>query len=214
MISLESVVEFIERLKIRLAGDLPGEDAQFRMAPVTRPRMKESMSTAVQYRHSAVLLYLFPQLDDWRVVLMKRPDYNGTHGGQVSIPGGRLEPGENHLQAALREFEEETGVGVSGSQLLGGLSELFIPPSKFLVKPFVAYAENPPCFDPDPVEVEAIIELSLPGLMSDVMVKQGRVCLSDGTWVETPYFAVGGHRVWGATAMILNEFKEVLSDLR
>jgi len=214
VISLESVVDFIERLKVRLAGDLPGEDAQFRMAPLTRPRMKESLSTAVQYRQSAVLLYLFPQLDDWRLVLMKRPDYDGTHGGQVSIPGGRLEPGESHTQAALREFEEETGVGVNSSQLLGGLSELFIPPSNFLVKPFVAYADNPPCFDPDPVEVEEIIELLVSTLMSDVTIRRGKVRLSGGAWVETPYFSVGGHMVWGATAMILSEFKEVLIDLR
>lgn len=208
------MVEFIERLKNRLAGDLPGEDAQYLMAPLSRPRMREALSAASQQRQSAVLLYLFLQQGDWRMVLMKRPDYDGTHSGQVSIPGGRLEPGENHKQAALREFEEETGIRVNSRQLLGNLSELFIPPSNFLVKPFVAYATDPPCFVPDPVEVEEIIELSISALMSDPMVKRGKVRLNSGAWVETPYFEVEGHMVWGATAMILSELKAILSDLR
>ena len=81
---------------------------------------------------------------------------------------------KSHKQAALREFEEETGVSVNSRQLLGNLSELFIPPSNFLVKPFVAYATEPPCFDPDPVEVEEIIELLILTLMSDLAVKRGQ----------------------------------------
>jgi len=205
--------DFIQRLRNRLAGDLPGEEAQFLMAPMARPRMSEALAMTVQQRQSAVLLYLFPQQGDWRIVLMKRPDYEGAHGGQVSIPGGRLEPGEKHKQAALREFEEETGVSVSSRQLLGNLSELFIPPSNFLVKPFVAYATDRPCFDPDPVEVEEIIELPILTLMSDVTVKRDQVCLSSGDWVETPCFEVEGHMVWGATAMILSELKEILRDM-
>ena len=207
------MLELIERLRIRLAGDLPGEDAQYRMAPMARLRMSEALSRAPHRRQSAVLLYLFPQQDDWRIVLMKRTSYEGAHSGQVSIPGGRLEPGEDHRQAALREFEEETGIGVTSRQLIGGLSELFIPPSNFLVKPFVAYATDLPCFDPDPVEVEEIIELPVRDLLNDVTVKRGEACLSTGTRVETPYFEVDGHMVWGATAMILSELKEILRDL-
>lgn len=206
--------DFIQRLRNRLAGDLPGEEAQFLMAPMARPRMSEALAMTVQQRQSAVLLYLFPQQDDWRIVLMKRPDYEGAHGGQVSIPGGRLEPGEKHEQAALREFEEETGISVSSRQLLGNLSELFIPPSSFLVRPFVAYATDRPCFDPDPMEVEEIIELPILTLMSDMTVKRDQVCLSSGDWVETPCFEVEGHTVWGATAMILSELKEILRDIR
>jgi 8-oxo-dGTP pyrophosphatase MutT (NUDIX family) len=203
---------FIARLKAGLAGNLPGEEAQFRMAPRARLRMEEALSRTSRLQHSAVLLYLFPDQDDWRLVLMKRPDYDGAHGGQVSIPGGRLEPGENHTQAALREFEEETGISVSSSQLLGRLSELFIPPSSFLVKPFVACAQERPRFDPDPVEVEQIIELTVSALMSEATVRWGRVRLSSDVQVETPYFDVQGHMVWGATAMILSELKEILGD--
>ena len=204
----------IERLKMRLAERLPGEEAQYRMAPEARPSMEEALSRASQQHQSAVLLYLFPWQDDWRIVLMKRTDYRGVHSGQVSIPGGRLEPGEDHRQAALREFEEETGISVASHQLLGNLSELFIPPSNFLVRPFVAYATDRPSFHPDPVEVEQIIELLVSELMSDQTVKRGSVRLSHGARVETPYFDVDGHMVWGATAMILSELKEILYDLR
>jgi 8-oxo-dGTP pyrophosphatase MutT (NUDIX family) len=207
------MVEFIDRLKVRLAEDLPGEEAQFRMAPQARLRMNEALNTTTQQRQSAVLLYLFPQQDDWRIVLMKRTNHEGPHGGQVSIPGGRLEPGESHWQAALREFEEETGISVNSRQLLGNLSELFIPTSSFLIKPYIAYATERPSFDPDPVEVEELIEVMISALLSDATVKQGKVRLSGGTWVQAPYFDVEGHVVWGATAMILSEFREVLRDL-
>jgi 8-oxo-dGTP pyrophosphatase MutT (NUDIX family) len=205
---------FIDRLRSRLAGRLPGEAAQFRMAPVTRLRMHEALKDAAQWRHGAVLVYLFPGQGDWRTVLMKRPEYDGAHGGQISIPGGALEPGEDHAQAALREFAEETGVRVAREQLLGGLSELFIPTSRFLVKPFVAHGAQRPIFQPDAIEVEAIIELTIPALLSHESVRQGRVRLGPDSWVETPYFEVDGHRVWGATAMILSEFRELLRELR
>ena len=208
------MTDFIETLRHRLAGQLPGEEAQFRMAPMARLRMQAALAAAPRQRQSAVLLYLFPKQGDWRIVLMKRPAYDGTHSGQVSIPGGRLEAGENHQQAALREFEEETGVRVDSGQLLGKLSELFIPPSSFLVHPFVAYAIVPPNYDPDPVEVEQIIELSVSRLMSGSAEKRGKARVSSGVWIETPYFEVAGHMVWGATAMILSEFKAILSELR
>lgn len=204
---------FIEKLRSRLAGTLPGEAAQFRMAPMTRRRMGKGRGEAAALRHSAVLLYLFPHQDDWRVVLMKRTEYDGAHSGQVSIPGGRLEPGEDHLQAALREFQEETGVSVDDGQLLGSLSRLFIPTSNFLVDPFVAYATERPQFEPDPVEVEQLLEMLVSQLISDTSVRQGSVSLGNGVRVDTPYFDVQGHVVWGATAMILSELKAVLRDV-
>lgn len=208
------MMDFIETLRDRLSRRLPGEDAQFRMAPMARPRMREALAAAPEVRQSAVLLYLFPKLDDWCIVLMKRPDYDGTHSGQVGIPGGRLEPGENHLQAAFREFEEETGVSVDGDQLLGRLSDLFIPPSNYLVQPFVAYSLDSPRYAPDPMEVEEIIELSIGWLLNEAAVKRGKVRLSSGVTIESPYFEVAGHRVWGATAMILSELKQVLQARR
>ncbi len=205
--------DFIERLKQRLADDLPGEAAQFLMAPADRLRTRPRQGAMPHPRQSAVLLYLYSHQDDWCLVLMKRTRYDGAHSGQVSIPGGCLERGEDHSQAALREFEEETGVRVHRDQLLGRLSGLFIPTSNFMVRPYVAYATQAPNFSPDPVEVEQIIELRMPMLMRDDVVKQGKVHLLDGARVETPYFEIEAHRVWGATAMILSEFKAIVRDL-
>ncbi|MCP3866998.1 MAG: CoA pyrophosphatase [Gammaproteobacteria bacterium] len=202
----------IPGLKDRLTGRLPGEEAQFRMAPEGRAR-HSSVADAGE-RQSAVLIFLFPRGGEWRCVLMKRPCYDGVHSGQIAIPGGRLESGESHLQAALREFEEEIGVPVERSHLLGGLSSLFIPPSNYLVHPFVAYSRVTPVYAPDPMEVEQIIELPVSTLLSRSTVRRGRVHLSNGEWIESPYFDVEGHVVWGATAMILSEFKEILIGLR
>lgn len=185
-----------------------------RMAPPHRSGMDGAVSSIPLARQSAVLIYLFPQQADWNIVLMKRPEYDGAHGGQVSIPGGRLERSENHRQAALREFSEETGVPVDSKRLLGQLSDLFIPASNFLVRPFVAYAGERPAYAPDPVEVEKIIELPISSLLHDGSVKRGRVYLSSGVAVEAPFFGVQGHAVWGATAMILSEFKALLLDMR
>ncbi|MCB1758907.1 MAG: CoA pyrophosphatase [Gammaproteobacteria bacterium] len=206
-------MEFVERLRARLARPLPGESAQLGMAPLSRPRMREALAAASKVRQSAVLLCLFADAGEWRMVLMKRPDYDGTHAGQVSIPGGRLEPGESHQQAAFREFHEEMGTRVPERNLLGRLSPLFIPPSNFMVQPFVAHVDGRPGFDPDPVEVEAVVELSLARLLDETAVKRGKVTLSSGARMETPYFEVSGYCVWGATAMMLNEFKTVLREL-
>jgi 8-oxo-dGTP pyrophosphatase MutT (NUDIX family) len=208
------MMDFIEKLRGQLNAGLPGEEAQFRMAPMARPRLREALAAAPEVRQSAVLLYFFPKRDDWFLVLMKRPDYEGTHSGQVSIPGGRLEPGENHLQAALREFEEEIGVVVDSNCLLGKLSDLFIPPSNYLVQTFVAYSSEPPRYAPDPVEVEEIIELSVTWLLNESAVKRGKVMLSSGVNIVSPYFEVAGHVVWGATAMILSELKHILQAAR
>ena len=206
--------DFIERLKQRLAEDLPGQAAQFRMAPMGRSRTLPPGCATPSPRQSAVLLYLYADGGgDWRLALMKRSNYKGAHSGQVSIPGGCLEPGEEHSQAALREFREETGVQVHEQQLLGQLSELFIPTSNFMVRPYVAHAARAPSFVPDPVEVAQIIELRLSLLLCGDAIKQGGTHLSENVRMEAPYFEIEDHRVWGATAMILSEFKEIVRDL-
>lgn len=204
---------FIEHLRRRLDNELPGVEAQYRMAPRGRPRPGDAQA-ATRCQQSAVLLYLFPDEDDWHVVLMKRTAYDGHHSGQISIPGGRLEPGEDHRQAALREFSEEIGVPVEPGQVIGGLSDLFIPTSNFLVRPFVAHAAYRPAYLPDPVEVDRVIEMRISALVSEQTVQRRLMRLSSGAEVETPYFDVDGYQVWGATAMILNEFKVLLGELQ
>lgn len=206
------MTDFIENLRRRLAADLPGEAAQYRMAPAARSRTAELRAALTRPQQSAVLLYLYPRAAAWRIALMRRTAYDGPHSGQVAIPGGRLEPGETHEQAALREFAEETGVAVDRAQLLGGLSDLFIPVTGFQVRPFVAHASEGPTFAPDPVEVAAIIEMPLQLLLLEATVGHRDVELSSGVRVRAPYYDVDGHVVWGATAMILSEFRQILTE--
>jgi 8-oxo-dGTP pyrophosphatase MutT (NUDIX family) len=205
-----SMDDLIEHLRRQLDRPLPGETAQYRMAPPARPRAADAQAVIGGFRQSAVLLYLFPHDAEWRIVLMKRAADAGPHSGQISIPGGQVESGENHLQAALREFGEETGVAVEQRQLLGELSALHIPVSRFLVQPFVAHAVARPVFDPDPVEVAAIIEMPLAVLLDDSSTRHCTMQIRGRTVEQVPYFDVDGHRVWGATAMILSELKALL----
>ena len=200
----------IARLRRGLEQPLPGETAQYRMAPPARPRLADALPDPESARQGAVLPYLFPHQSEWRLVLMQRTADAGPHSGQISIPGGQVESGENHLQAALREFGEETGVVVERRQLLGELSTLYIPVSRFLVQPFVAYADTRPTFDPDPVEVAGIIEMRIDALLDDASTRHRTMHVRGRSIERVPYFDVDGHHVWGATAMILSELKALL----
>lgn len=133
------------------------------------------------------------------------------HAGQISLPGGKREPGDSNLaETALRESREEVGVAQENVRILGKLSDLYIPPSRFLVTPFVGFCEKRPDFMKDPAEVDEIIEIKLSDLLSDqaVQVKKHKIGL--GIHIKAPSFVVNGHVIWGATAMILSEFKEVI----
>ena len=202
--------DLLQQLRRGLDQPLPGETAQYRMAPPARPRLADALPADDSPRQSAVLLYLFPHEADWRIVLMKRTADAGPHSGQISIPGGQVEPGENHLQAALREFSEEIGVTVERWQLLGQLSRLYIPVSRFVVRPFVAYGQTRPSFAPDPVEVARVIEMPVTALLDEASVARCTMQVRGRAIEQVPYFAVDGHRVWGATAMILSELKALL----
>lgn len=207
------MLNFIEELRDRLSGELPGEDVQFRMAPMARARIKEALHNAQNPKHSAVLACFVPKAGEWNLVLMRRPDYDGTHSGQVSFPGGKLENGEDYQKAALREFQEETGVPVDAEMLLGKLSQLYIPPSNFIVQPFVGFREGHPSYDPDPTEVAQIIELPVSMLLNNDIEVNRKITLSSGIKLATPCFDVNGHIIWGATAMMLSELKEVVKSL-
>lgn len=204
------MISFINKLTEQIDSGLPGEDAQFKMAAMARPRIKEAMVNAVNPRQSAVLVYFFPKNSEWHITLMKRPDYDGTHAGQVSFPGGKLEGNETHQQAAIREFEEETGVSVNHESIIGQLSQLYIPPSNYFVQPYVAYSLEAPTYNPDPEEVAAIIEMRVVDLLEDRLASSGMITLSSGLRMNTPYFEYNNHVIWGATAMMLSELKELL----
>jgi 8-oxo-dGTP pyrophosphatase MutT (NUDIX family) len=204
--------EFINKLTTELALPLPGVEIQLRMS--SQRRLKEFMDfrqpdNAIK---SSVLILIYPGRENSQptFVVTLRPTYEGVHSNQISLPGGRYESKDNTLkQTALRETNEEVGVDISMVTIIGKLTELFIPPSNYLVQPFVGFTPLAPDFSPQPEEVAKIIEIPLTKLLDDQNVGMKEITVGRNHF-STPTFVIDGTTIWGATAMILNEFKEIL----
>jgi len=203
---------FIEKLTAEMdKAALPGEFAQFEMAPDGRPHQPLKLCEA---KNGGVLILLYPVNGEPYFVLPRRTDYPGVHGGQVSFPGARMELQDKDLgETACRETEEEIGVNAQAIRLIGGISQLYIPPSQFMVYPFVGYLDERPHFRVDPYEVDSVMEVALKVLFRDDIRQKGPIRLSHGSIHNCPYFSIQGHTVWGATAMILNEFIHVVKTI-
>lgn len=186
--------------------DYDGRAAQQLMMPAARVSFRDQARPG-QPRLGAVLLLLYCRDDELYLVLTKRRDDLGSHAGQVSFPGGRHEPPESLLACALRETYEEIGITPEKVRLLGELTPLYIYPSDFEVQPYVGVwqGEERPCFQPDPREVAAVIETPVRCLL-DPATRVEEEWQLRGMDVTVPFFAVDGHKVWGATAMMLGEF--------
>lgn len=204
-------LKFSELLKKRLEVGLPGMDRQLLMAPMHREndiRLGLHNPKAIK---SSVLILVFPHNGIIKTVVMLRPSYNGVHSGQISLPGGKWEITDIDMAAtALRETQEEIGVVPSKIRLIGALSPLYIPPSNYIVFPFVGLADSKPEFLADPVEVKELIEINLEDLLDKNTATLRKVSLSDGSSFEVPCYVIGETIIWGATAMILSEFTELL----
>lgn len=159
-------------------------------------------------REGAVLVLVYPLGADWSVLLTVRTSHLSTHAGQVSFPGGRIEPGESPEQAAIREYTEELGVSAE-FEVLGRLPELYVFASNFLVTPVVAIASERPPYVPNPAEVAEIIELRLAELSDRRLHRQHEVARGPLRFMA-PHLEVSGRQVWGATWIILGDLLERL----
>lgn len=197
----------VERLAPRLVATLPGVQAHILMAP--RPRAGwQPASVPDDARAAAALILLYPRDPDTReaaLPLIVRSTHLARHSGQVSLPGGAVEPGEKVGAAALREAEEEIGIEPASVRLLGELTPLHIPVSGFVLHPVVGVTGSRPAFRPDAHEVARIVETPLATLASHDVVRL-RIRTHEGREYEVPYFALEDLQVWGATAMVLGEF--------
>jgi len=198
-------------LKTRLQnGKLPGMEVMAQMAPIDR---KLSYPNGNDYSDSAVALLLFKKENELYFPLIKRTSHNKNdkHRGQISLPGGKYdEEDKTLLNCALRELEEELGVSNDNISVLGELTKLFIPVSNFMVHPFVLFTKNENRFVPQETEVEYVLEVKLKDLLKKENIRKGEIELTSGKKIDNiPYFMLDNHVIWGATAMILNEFKNV-----
>jgi 8-oxo-dGTP pyrophosphatase MutT (NUDIX family) len=199
----------IEFIRSSMQLPLPGEEAQYRMAPMQRRSKSEYLSEKPDPRLSSVLILLYPgHANRLSTMLIKRPENQGAHSGQIAFPGGKVEPGEDLADTALRETFEEVGVHPDKITLIGPLTSLYIPVSSFLVHPFIGVYPEEPVFNPNPDEVSALVPASVKELLE---MKTGtmEVTTSYGK-LNTPYFDLYGHVIWGATAMIISEFRELM----
>ena len=203
----------IYNLEEGLRQPLPGRAAQYEMAHAVR---QDTPPPPPNAREAGVLALLFPKDKDWHLTLILRQNNNPNdrHGGQVSFPGGKREVHDEDLQAtALREAEEEVGVDPSAVNLLGALSELYIPVSNFKVQPYVGFTEQTPQFVPQPEEVQAVLEVPFRQFLSKNTRRKKDLHLYPQLILrDVPYFDVADQTVWGATAMMISELVAVLNN--
>lgn len=203
---------FVDLLSDSLRKTLPGRDAQLAMTSNIRLRELMNFTIPADAVSSSVLILFYPFGDDIVTVFIQRPRYDGVHSGQISFPGGRSEPEDpSHIITALREAEEEIGIKPEKVRVLGQITDLYIPPSNFLVTPVVGCADERPEFEPDPEEVDEVLEVSLFDIMDDMVIRlQKEVLVPSGETIIAPAFIVDENVIWGATAMMLNELREII----
>jgi len=197
------------------AVNLPGVEAHNIMVPQERLRIIESINfEEINPKKAGVLMLLYPKKGRTHLVLIVRNSYKGVHSAQIAFPGGKYEDKDFTLeQTALRETFEEVGIDSDKIQVLKAFTNLYIPPSNFMVYPFLGICKEEISFYPDPIEVADIIELPLSVFLSEAIVVDAKINTSYANSIEVPVFKIDEHIVWGATAMMLSELKIVLNSI-
>jgi 8-oxo-dGTP pyrophosphatase MutT (NUDIX family) len=196
-----------KKLREELLKPLPGTEYQEKLLPFNR---RDTVPDPGKYIETAVAIIILASKLPLHLILMKRTEYEGHHSGQVSFPGGKFDPGDSTLlQTAIRETLEETGILLHKNEYLGQLTPLHIPVSGYRVVPFLFFLTRRVRFSPDNNEVSYLFFPELNRLLDDENLKRTRVKVGEYS-IDTPYFDLENEVVWGATSMILSEFREIL----
>jgi 8-oxo-dGTP pyrophosphatase MutT (NUDIX family) len=202
--------EFIRLLKAEILKGLPGTEVQWQMASSDRMLKDFPRIPGDDARVAAVLILLFPVEGEVHTVFMQRPDYDGVHGGQISFPGGKQEPSDaSIIDTAMRETQEETGVDPSRINVIGTLSDLFIPVSNTVVTPVVAWTKEKPLFSHKQEEVVFLFDAEIKRFLDPSMIKTKPFVIR-GEKINVKYYDYDGYVIWGATAMILHELLVII----
>jgi 8-oxo-dGTP pyrophosphatase MutT (NUDIX family) len=195
---------------------LPAQASQFKMSPPFREQLIEIYKARIKdAKRAGVMALFYPDIEgETRLALILRNTYKGVHSAQIGFPGGKIEPNDRSLKdTALRETYEEIGVPIQHMEVLKQLTEVYIPPSNFYVQPYLGIARQTPQFVKQDAEVNEIVEVPLAHFLDDAVVTAHEVQTSYDKKVEVPAFKLNGHIVWGATAMMLSEIKDLLKTM-
>jgi len=202
-----------DKLQNILQEDLPGWKAHRLMA--TQVHRDQRATPRADARRAGIMILFYPHRDTFSMPLILRPVYSGVHSGQVAFPGGKMETFDKDIiTTARRETKEEIGVTVKKSQVIGRLSDIYIPPSNSLVTPVVALSEKKPVYDIDPHEVVEVIDVALDDLINPDNKKVVQINIPGRGVVDAPSYQINGHTIWGATAMMISELLVLLDNAR
>ncbi|NNL03350.1 MAG: CoA pyrophosphatase [Eudoraea sp.] len=195
---------------------LPGTSSHYKMAPQIRIQELKAMKERITNPKKAGVVALFypdeGQLTN--LLLILRNTYPGIHSNQIGFPGGKAEKKDkNLLETALRETHEEVGVRPEDIKIIRSLSEIYIPPSNFEVRPYLGLYDKRYPFVKDENEVEELVEVPLLDFMDDSKMTTQILTTSYADNIEVPAFKLMGYTVWGATAMMLSEIKELFKQV-
>ncbi|AWK05116.1 coenzyme A pyrophosphatase [Flavobacterium crocinum] len=204
--------DFLKYVPNIIPVKLPAVESHLKMAPKERIEgLKNLDINALNPRMAGVMMLFYPKQEKTHLILIVRNTYEGVHSAQIAFPGGKFEKDDfNFENTALRETHEEVGIEREKIEVIKSFSAMYIPPSNFLVHPFLGIAKEELSFYPDIREVAGIIELPLSVFLNDEIIIEARLSTSYGANILVPAFNIQNHVVWGATAMILSELRDVL----